>query len=288
MLESLQRERNVAPPAWLCHENPNGLVSLLSMLQFYAHTYCKLMAEFGAISPLFIPANLGFAEIDPAFMSDLSSRLLELREQCAAIDLRCSVDKIDDILDRISKNMPPGVIGDMFVELSERVESELRTRIFLAIPYGQRDNYSDPLRGWEDILVRFAVEDDVAEARRCLALERYTASVFHLMRVLEVAVLKLEPFLDKADPKAHFGTVINRLQKYLQKTNFPDLPVRVQEKYAFLQSVLPLLQAINDAWRNKVCHADGKIVPTGAYTAETAHAIYYRTLELMRLLASEL
>jgi hypothetical protein len=51
------------------------------------------------------------------------------------------------------------------------------------------------------------IRDDVEEASKCYALERYVAAIFHLMRVTEAAVLALGKIVDPDDFKPQFSSV---------------------------------------------------------------------------------
>jgi hypothetical protein len=142
--------------------------------------------------------------------------------------------------------------------------------------------YEQPLRKWSAVIERFNCDLDVEEAGKCLALDRHTAAVFHLMKVVESGVLALQCFLDgKRDPKAHFGSVLSKLETLNTKTAFADLPPDLKPYRTFLIDTLPHLHAVKDSWRNRVCHVDNIIVPTGAFTCEMAHNVYNCTLGLM-------
>jgi hypothetical protein len=95
------------------------------------------------------------------------------------------------------------------------------------------------------------------------------------MKMVESGMSKLQVFLDGApDPKAHFGSVLTRLEQLTQKIKFDELPIAIQAKLPFLQEVVPELYAIKRAWRDKVMHIDGKIVPTGTFAEEKAIQIH--------------
>jgi hypothetical protein len=106
------------------------------------------------------------------------------------------------------------------------------------------------------------------------------------MRIVERAVLELQAFLDKPDPKAHFGSVVSKLEHLNIKTRFNDLPEQMKPYRAFLIDVLPQLHAVKDSWRNKVSHVDGLIIPRDVFTEEMATGVYSATRLLMQKLAA--
>lgn len=181
-----------------------------------------------------------------------------------------------------------GDLGERVRDLALRMKDELEESVFLRIGTEQTQLYTDPCKGWGPVVDRFGCALDIEEAGKCFALERFTSSVFHLMRVTEHAVLELQCFLDKPDPKAHFGSVLARLDNLQNKTGFKDLPRHLQPYREFLGAILPQLHAVKNSWRNKVSHVGGKIVPTDGFTPEMALDVYNATFSLMKNLATGL
>lgn len=168
------------------------------------------------------------------------------------------------------------------------VHHDLEGYAFEAVPSDRVDYYNCPLNGWEKVIERFECAFDIEEAGKCFALGRYTASVFHLMKITERGVLDLQCFLDTSDPKAHFGSVLQKLETLQRKTNFNDLPPHQKAHRDFLIGILAQLHAVKDAWRNKVTHADEKIIPTDEFAEEMARGVYQATSLLMKKLAEGL
>ena len=74
--------------------------------------------------------------------------------------------------------------------LMEGIVAELELQTFLAISPSQISLYEqkEPLFGPE-VEARFPqMSEDISEAGKCLGLDRSTAAVFHLMRVMEAAL----------------------------------------------------------------------------------------------------
>ena len=165
--------------------------------------------------------------------------------------------------------------------------AELGSIVFLGISEHAR-HYKEPTAGWNAVIERFACRDDVEEATRCLALERSTAAVFHLMRIVEKGVLELQVFLkDPDDPKAHFGGVLAKLES-ARKNGFANAPDFLKPNFQFVIEILPHLYAVKDAWRDKVVHVGNNIIPSKQFTGPMAWDIYRATLALMKTLADGL
>ena len=211
-----------------------------------------------------------------------------LHDDCIALGLTTSTMSIRRMMDEFAKDTCQyTAVRALAGELQGRLVDEMQSRLFLSLSMGEAEHYQGPLDGWIEVLCRFPnAMTDVEEARKCLALGRYTAAVFHIMRVTEAAVLELQCFLDtKPDAKAHFGSVLQKLEDLKQKTAFKNLPNHLKPYARFLGDVLPQLHAVKDSWRNKVSHVDGRIIIADVFTEEMALGIYGATLLLMKKLA---
>jgi hypothetical protein len=111
--------------------------------------------------------------------------------------------------------------------------------------------------------------EDIAEAAKCLALQRSTAAVFHLMRVMELA---LRAFATKIkvttiDPNtATWNKISDHVNRAINA--LPAQTATEQARKAKLGSVSAHLNSVRIAWRNEVMH------PKQSYSREEAHAIF--------------
>lgn len=186
----------------------------------------------------------------------------------------------------------------MLSELRRRIIEDLEDAVFFAVPTEKLQFFEKDPSGHhvvigparfmgKEVIDRFPESsEDCSECVKCFVLGRYTASVFHMMRVTELGVLALQVFLPSVDPKAHFGSVVTKLENLVQKNKRADLPVTIQPFFDYIKATLPHLHAVKDSWRNKVDHADGKIIPTEEYGYEMAGEVINATRGLMRKLAT--
>jgi hypothetical protein len=216
----------------------------------------------------------------------LDERLKELSNLCDLLDLRITNKHISRCLS--ATDLSPQHIIAFSVEILDRFNDELSERRFYSLTPAAASFFEEPLKGWEAVSDRFGCGFDVEEARKSIALERYTASVFHLMKVVEAAVLELQMFLKAEDVKAHFGSVINKLEYMTQKHKYEHVPKHLQPYLVFLREVLTQLHAVKDSWRNKVAHVEALLVPANTFTEELARGVHDATLILMNKLASGL
>src|SRR2546423_3799871 len=84
-------------------------------------------------------------------------------------------------------------LGEVVADINRRMHDELEGNLFLHIPFAKAKLYdpTEPLFG-ESVAKSFpSASDDVAESGKCIATDRGTAAVFHLMRVMEAGLKSL-------------------------------------------------------------------------------------------------
>jgi hypothetical protein len=221
-------------------------------------------------------------------VSGLDGQLEKLRDLCVPLGLTMTVRQIDRVLSSRTMDMPLELIKAETHNVYLRFRDELLDQSIYALRPGSVAYYERPFEGWSEVITRFGCSFDVEEARKCLALERYTASVFHLMKIVEFGVLEMQIFLKATDVKAHFGSVVSKLEDMVQKTKYDHVPEHLRHHLLFLGDVLSQLHAVKDSWRDKVVHVDARIIPSDTFTEQLAEGVHDATLLLMKKLADGL
>lgn len=167
--------------------------------------------------------------------------------------------------------------------------TDLKTRMFLPVEPRDARYYREPRRDWEEVTERFPEAVlDIEEAGKCYALHRYAAAVYHCIQVQEHGLLALGQFIGVNDPKSGFTAVANSLHRITTRKR-DDLSDLERTHYAFLEQMDASVQAIKNAWRNKVSHAQGRpTLMTADFSPAIAEEIYIATRAFMRRLATEL
>jgi hypothetical protein len=141
--------------------------------------------------------------------------------------------------------------------------------------------YEKPAEWWPESIKRFdgsagskAIVTDAEEAGKCYALERPTACVFHLMRIVEVGVqefgLKVGYTLA---PDKVWDTILIEIKKAISGL----APSKQKDDY---EGLVPYLDSVRRVWRNNVMH------PKDEYTQEQAGEILLATRAFMEHLAT--
>jgi len=186
---------------------------------------------------------------------------------------------------------PSGTYGQFFgfgPELAERLADEMRGRKFFSLTLRETDLFCEPLKGWETIRDRFpAAISDIEEAQKCFAFSRYAGCVFHTLQIVELGLIALGELLEVKDPLPGWAATSNALQAVIRKKH-PDRSEFEQRNFAFIEQMSATVEALKNAWRNKVSHAHGKLtVMTADFSPDVAEDILSATRAFMRRLATD-
>ncbi len=246
--------------------------------------------QFGRIANVFF--FLGRLEGGPVgerdqIQMEVMAKLCQ--EDLERFGLHVSARSMQDIIDLLKGTHPSSNWRDYSTVLRTSLMNELESTLFLHAEYSVARYYREPRRDWEEVIERFPeTVSDIEECSKCYALGRYAGSVFHSMQVLEHGLLALGEFIEIADPKSGFTAVANALQRVNNKKHH-DLSDFEKKHLAFFEQMHGSVQAIKDAWRNKVSHAQGKLVlMTADFSGAVAIEIYMATRGFMRRLATDL
>lgn len=225
----------------------------------------------------------------------------ELRDKCKEIGLGLTSITAEHVIDVLAKveargsqvvRNDQGFVFDLqdkeemrlrLHELSERIKDELSIPLFLNLSPSEAAYFSLSKFPFGDLVANKmpgAVED-VSEASKCIGLGRFTASVFHLMRAIEIAVQKFGDklgitLLDSRGRTKMWQSILDEVNKVVRALNQND---PLTKQYAAISS---LLHNVKLAWRNEVMH------PKDTYTEEEAKNVFDATKAFMNELASVL
>lgn len=128
---------------------------------------------------------------------------------------------------------------------------------------------------------------DVEEMNKCRAFGRDSASVFHVLLVVEHGLIDLGRFLRATDPKQGWDATCKTLAKILSDGR-KVAPRHVHRHWDFLELVNKDMQSMKMAWRNKVSHAANHLfLMTSDFRPEVAEKIITACHGFMLLLATE-
>lgn len=214
------------------------------------------------------------AETVDGLLRDVS----QMRDSCIELGLSVARQKVESIASSLeSARHDAGKITDAFGELERIVKYELASHVFLYIEPTQAHLYTDADLFGSDVASNFpSTAYDVEEAGKCLALNRATACVFHLMRVLEAGLYALATDLPIPSIQENWQNAIEQIEKAVR--GLPPGDGRIQP----YSEAAAYLMHVKEAWRNRTAHI-GRV-----YTEEKAQQIFDNVRAFMQLLATRL
>jgi hypothetical protein len=250
------------------------IVSLWEMLCLEADAFVRVCARLASASGMFFLGKKVPNAIDEADSKHLikSLGLIELCENLQELDLPFSKMTADQLLDLLNKTpvISLNVIEEFLRDLLKRFQDELSGRYLLVIPAHRVFVYDLPGTILGEDVVSISeysqLREDAAEAGDCFALGKYTACVFHLMRVMERCVQKMGIELGLSETvvcELEWQKILNNIRGAI-KRKWPSEkdPERVKH-----ESIISHLETVKIAWRNPTMH------PKQTYTEEQAREV---------------
>jgi hypothetical protein len=186
---------------------------------------------------------------------------------------------------RLTTSMDAKELSIRIQELSENIASELVCKVFLMVSEENADFYRQPEPPFgPEVAERFAEANyDIAAGSRCLALDEWTASVFHMMRVLEKGLhwlaaeigVEMKPTVELSNWKNVIGNVEKQIRDFEQA---PRSKTKSQ-KNQFYCELATNFYYFKEAWRNHVSHS------RAIYDERQAKEVWNHVRSFMRRLA---
>lgn len=205
--------------------------------------------------------------------------LVSFRDICAEAGLNASVTTIDKLAAiRAGQSCTEDTLCKLVEELMGRLHDEMKAEVFFHLE-STNARFLDPLLFGEAVAKRFPEASiDIEEAGKCFAFGRHTASVFHLMRVMEHGLSALAAFLGVTYEHKSWDAVIKKMRSEVDDYKASSFKGDLD----FLRQALERLTGVQTALRNEVMHA------RAFYDKERAHDIYRSVRAFMGQLATKL
>jgi hypothetical protein len=178
-----------------------------------------------------------------------------------------------------------GQIATSVENISLRLHDELLMAKVLVIETEKQRYYDprDPLFG-RDVANKFiSALFELDESGKCLALGRPTASVFHLMRIMEIGIRAMARCLQIPDPvrpaERNWGHILGEIWKGIV-AKWPTTADRMGGDGALFEEFHASLDAVKNPWRNATMHVERK------YTDDEAEHVFVAVKGFMMKLAS--
>lgn len=276
--------------------NPISLWELMKKFRarsflMMSRTVGSLVAEDKAIGILTknVPAGaVPTGKFDSRVLSGMRHAAEVMESDCQALGLVGATATCGRLRDELASDSPSRKrVGELGTELNGRMMDELSGVLLLSLDMASASFYSTPNLFGQEVTDAFpSAIVDIEEACKCYALDRPTACVFHLMRVMEVGLRVLgasleDPSIDP-DKNPTWDRILRRGDDELKKNGDKRLP-DWRSKDAFFSDAIANLRSVKTAWRNPTMH-----VKSGIYDDDKALDVLNAVKGFMRHLATEL
>lgn len=258
------------------------------MKRFYSNSFLEISRYFEAVAVLTEYQNPAHSEeiLKDKVRSILRERLEDLIKVCTDVELNYSLMHLQRMEEALSE--PEYTIGQCALsirELQRRIDDEMSSILLMLIPQNRIEYYEGSNLFGQEVSDKFpSAVIDIEEAGKCFATGRYTACVFHLMRVMEIGVkfLGTKMQIPLASEK-EWGKILDGIngKMKIMTSGFGKLTARKKAKRDKYSAVVAHLTHVKDAWRNRVMH------PKDSYTDEQAEEVFRFVKVYMNYLAKE-
>jgi len=240
-----------------------SLWEIMQTLQPCAHDWANFLSKLVVFINHFEGSEI---PLDDPIRELTSGWLRSVVPQAKELGLNISVIGIHRA-QRAIKHDPASKVATALEDVCSRIIDELKNVMFLHIDARHVDYYNERQLFGKEVADMFPkAVTDIQEAGKCFALHRYTACIFHLMRVMERGVQELAHKLGVSPTFTYneeWQKIINAIRGQLNnaypKHNNPD-----RIKY---EGIIGHLETVKIAWRNPTMH------PKATYTEEEAKAL---------------
>lgn len=259
-------------------------VGLINLWEFMKKINAELIVSVSnSLTLLEAGATTEDGPLVVADRQSLRRKLHEIAKNCMRLEVPSTLDQIKRVRLYLDDNSPltHEFVGNLIRSLIERFSDDLGRCQILMVPNNRAKLFTGRQLFGPRVYDAFpSAIMDIEEAGKCLALSRGTATVFHLMRVMEVGL--------KATASALFIPYAPSWESYLAQIkmkldmDWKKKPRKWRKEEPFFRAVYAHLHAVKLAWRNPTMH----IIQN--YSPEMAEEIFNAVKGFMRHIETKL
>lgn len=261
------------------------------MQAFDAHGLSSALIFFACIGQQLHAARGGRYSLTKENRAQIIRHSEALQQLATNLELSGSAEAARQLVDLVSgitieqaADLDPDAIHSVQSSLdhmNRSIVSELKTRKILILSVKEQLilKPGDPLFGMEVFKAFPSADYDIEEAGACLAFGRNTATVFHLMRALEVGLKVLASNLN-IEEKNNWGSYLHEIEKeLLNRVSKSKARSNDEEFYSVCAANF---EFIKRAWRNPTMHIEK------SYASDVAEEIFMVVKSFMRFLSTKI
>jgi hypothetical protein len=174
-------------------------------------------------------------------------------------DLDSTKHLADELLKEARVGMNTTELDAKISSIQSMARKQLKGKKFFYVAKELAEYYDNKLLCGESVAEKFeSAVPDIIEAGNCYALERPTACVFHLMRVIpygmQVLAKKLKVKYNAPIETLDWGSIIQPIDKAVKNFAQQKRTKKRIEDQQYYSEIVTHLYYCKDAWRNHVSH----------------------------------
>jgi hypothetical protein len=270
----------------LDEENLNGLLILCEMLiPFAGRVFMDAASRLRDFRFMSLTESMSIGKVGEA-LRDLAKTLRILRRECRHLGWSRVILDIDTVLYSLKQGEEAKTILTQASQVELAIYAECNHHLFFVLPEKWRglvEEYPGPLFG-PDVRERFPrCCTDIDSAGRCIAFGLWTASVYHLIGVMQEGINAIAK--DIGVPvllTSTWDNIIGKLDGQLEVKRAGMSKVQWKRTEPFYSEAISDLRSIKNAWRNPTMHFSRR------YDDAEAQKVFDRSEAFMRHLATRL
>jgi hypothetical protein len=265
-------------------QRPYILINWWEMEKFTAAAFygigqylCEVRRNFEALDK----SKASAAEPGAHAAGQGGKNLRHVQNECREIGLVISAKCIDFYFDRDQVGITLAEVIEILNQLERTIRWEMEEKLFMFVPPERASRYEIKEAFGAKVAKQFRPASfDIEEAGNCYAAARWTACVFHLMRVLELGLSAFAKEFSVPSDHTNWHNIIEGIESKVRNMgNDPAKAADWKEKQERYSQAANGFMFFKDAWRNYTAHARGK------YIDEEADSIYRNVRVFMQRLA---
>ena len=232
------------------------------MLKFNAAEFARASMEFGKIVALLQymqPDDVTLARAElPKRLDDLAQSINDLPTSPSFVGQLGMFSERANALTWEDRE----VTTALAVSLYNHLIFDLTQPLFLWIPNGRRAYFEQPSPPFGEAVADNLTPDanrDTFEAARCVAVDQWTAAVFHSMRVLEHGLRSFARVIDidmtETVDQQNWNTIITQIENKITELQGARKSPEKTEQLQRWSEIASNFRYFKDAWRNHVMHS---------------------------------
>lgn len=225
-------------------------------------------------------------QANESFLASIRPSVDDLKSSCETMAVLSTTDAVERLSEAVnSKSRSYRNIDELVRDVEMGLADDLKRVNMIVLDPKHAAFFSNAMTTFGvDVNSKFqSALFEIDEASKCFALGRWTATVFHLMRLLEINIRAISRCLGVPDPtkpsQRNWGHILKTIDTAI-KNKRGQWSIADDEE--FFDGVYILLDRVRNNWRNSTMHVENK------YIEEEAREILDSVRAFMKKVASRL